>query len=60
MEFRDFRHSEVRFLRVGPIARGVVLLVWTERYENVVRIISARFASRGERRLWREFVKGIP
>jgi uncharacterized DUF497 family protein len=40
--------------------RGVVLVVWTERHGDVVRIISARFASRGERVLFNEYVKRIP
>lgn len=60
MELVDDKHGEQRFLRVGPITRGLVLVVWTERREDVIRIISARFASRGERRLYREYANGVP
>ena len=40
-EIYDSDHSSVedRFIAVGPIGRGVVLVVWTERDENVIRII---------------------
>jgi uncharacterized protein len=62
MESPDGKHSthERRYLRIGSIVRGVVLVVWTERHGDVVRIISARFASRGERALFNEYVKRIP
>jgi uncharacterized DUF497 family protein len=36
------------------------LVVWTERQGDVVRIISARFARRGERALFDEYMKRIP
>ncbi len=45
-------HEEDRFIAVGPIARGVVLVVYTERPEDVVRIISARRATSAEARLF--------
>jgi uncharacterized DUF497 family protein len=46
----DEEHSddEERFLAVGPIAKGVVTVVYTEPREDVVRIISARMATPGE------------
>ncbi len=34
--------DEDRFIAIGPIRRGLVLVVWTERDEDVIRIISAR------------------
>jgi uncharacterized DUF497 family protein len=57
MEWKDERHSESRWLRVGPIARGVVVVVWTVRDGDTVRIISARFASRVERGLYEEYLR---
>jgi putative transcriptional regulator len=50
LEVYDVEHSDAedRFIAVGPIARGVVLVVWTERVEDVIRIISARWATKGE------------
>lgn len=52
----EHSHDEDRFIAIGPIARGVVLVVYTERQESVVRIISARRATRGEARLFRQCV----
>ena len=40
----------------GPIARGVVLVVYTERREGVLRIISARRATRAEALLFVEYM----
>ena len=50
----DFEHSddEDRFICIGPIQRGVVLVVMTEREEDVIRIISARLATKRERSMY--------
>jgi uncharacterized DUF497 family protein len=55
LEIYDADHSTVeeRFIAIGPIARGVVLVIWTEREEDVIRIISARFATQRESALYR-------
>lgn len=45
----DHSDAEDRFIAIGPITRGVVLVVWTERDEDVIRIISARWATKHER-----------
>jgi uncharacterized protein len=44
LELYDGEHSELeeRFIAIGPIRRGLVLVVYTERIEDTVRIISAR------------------
>jgi uncharacterized protein len=54
LELFDDDHSETedRFLAIGPIARGLVLVVMTEQDENSIRIISARWASKNERALF--------
>ena len=48
----EHSHDEDRFIAIGPIARGVVLVVYTERHEGVVRIISARRGTTVEARLF--------
>jgi uncharacterized DUF497 family protein len=52
MEVFDNAHSdeEDRFVAIGPIARGIIVVVFTERDEETIRIISARAATRRERR----------
>ena len=58
LEIFDDAHSEDedRFIAIGPIPRGVVLVVWTEREENEIRIISARWATRHEVSLFLTYV----
>ena len=52
MEVFDAAHSEEedRYIAIGPIVRGLIVVVFTERDEETVRIISAREATRRERR----------
>ena len=59
LEIFDETHSDLedRFIAIGPIKRGVVLVVWTERDEGTVRIISARWATRKEERLYHSFAE---
>ena len=55
LEIFDAEHSEAeeRFIAIGPIDRGIVVVVYTEREENVIRIIGARFANKREQALFR-------
>ena len=57
LELFDERHSddEERFIAIGPIARGIILVVWTERVEDTVRIISARLATKYEASLFHSY-----
>ncbi len=59
LEIFDEQHSidEERFIAIGPIRRGVVLIIWTEREEEVTRIISARWATKREHAVYRSFVE---
>jgi uncharacterized protein len=59
-EIFDDVHSdeEDRFIAIGPIARGLVLVVYTERDEETVRIISARWATRREVEMYRSHIGG--
>jgi uncharacterized DUF497 family protein len=60
LEEYDLDHSgvESRFRTIGPIRRGIVLVVWTERHADTIRIISARFATRSERARYRKYIRG--
>ncbi len=59
LEIFDEDHSdeEERFIAVGPIKRGVVLVVSTEIGEDALRIISARWATKRERTAYETFAK---
>ena len=54
LEIFDYEHSdcEDRFIAIGPIGRGLVMVVHTEREEDVTRIIGARFANQNEQTLY--------
>jgi uncharacterized DUF497 family protein len=58
LEIYDIEHSydEDRYIGVGPIQSGLVLVVYTERSEDAVRIISARWATESEARLYRQYM----
>jgi len=55
LEIYDEANSleEDRFIAIGPIAAGVVVIVFTERADEVIRIISARRATPREIALYR-------
>jgi len=54
LEIFDEAHSESedRFIAIGPITRGIVLVVWTARDDDTLRIISARWANEREQALY--------
>ena len=60
LEIFDDAHSyeEDRFIAIGPIKKGLVLVVYTERKEDTVRLISARRATRREAELYRSHIQG--
>jgi len=55
LEIFDAEDSEFedRFLAIGPIDRGLVVVVYTEREEGRVRILGARLANNREQILYR-------
>lgn len=59
LEIFDESHSddEERFIAIGPVRRGIIVVVWTERTEDTVRIISARTATKREIQLYREYME---
>lgn len=60
LEIYDDEHSEKedRFIAVGPIKRGVIVVAYTERDDEVLRLLSARMATRNERRRFEAYEKG--
>jgi len=59
LEIFDEAHSEDedRFIAMGPIRRGVVLVIWAEQEDDTIRIISARWATKRERAYFRSFME---
>ncbi|MBI2839955.1 MAG: BrnT family toxin [Acidobacteria bacterium] len=60
LELFDETHSEDedRFIAIGPVTRGLVLVVYTEREPDEFRIISARWATKREVQQYRAHMKG--
>lgn len=58
LEIFDIDHSEDedRFIAIGEIKQGIAVVVYTEREDDVVRIIGARFATRRERERFRDYM----
>ncbi|HKI82348.1 MAG TPA: BrnT family toxin [Pseudodesulfovibrio sp.] len=44
--------GEERFIAIAPVARGVIVVVYTEEVEDKIRIISARPADQDEVRAY--------
>ena len=51
LERFDHAHSdaEERFVSIGPSRSGLLVVVWTEPDEGIIRVISARWATKRER-----------
>jgi uncharacterized DUF497 family protein len=60
LEIYDRQHSvdEDRYIAIGPVDRGLICVVYVERVEDRIRLISARFATRRERALYAEYLGG--
>ncbi len=60
LDIYDEIHSdeEDRFIAIGPIHTGVVVVVYTERQDDVVRIVSARRATKKEIQLFHQHLEG--
>ena len=59
LDLDDDAHSddEIRSRAIGPVARGVLFVVFNHRDGDVVRIISARRATARERRLYEDWIR---
>ena len=60
LEIYDSEHSfdEDRFIAIGPTSLGVLVVVYTERRDDVIRILSARKATRAEQGRLEEYWRG--
>ena len=58
LEIFDSAHSDMedRFIAIGEIRRGIAVVVFTEREEEVVRIIGARLATKREQERYHEYL----
>jgi uncharacterized DUF497 family protein len=56
LEIFDAAHSQAedRFIAIGEINRGIVVVVYTEREDDLIRIMGARFATKREQERYRE------
>lgn len=61
LEIFDEAHSESedRFIAIGPVQRGLVLVVWTDRDDDTIRIISARWANEREQGLYHSYMGAV-
>ncbi|MCL1463049.1 BrnT family toxin [Argonema galeatum] len=51
-----FDYGEDRWFGIGFLGNGIAVVVWTERQNNVIRIISARRANRYERQRLEQYL----
>ena len=56
LEIYDARHSvdEDRFIAVGPVRQGMIVVVYTPTSDDTLRIISARKATRREIEMYKQ------
>jgi len=61
LEIYDEEHSgeEDRFIAIGPIRRGVIVVAYAERDDEVLRILSVRMATKTECQRCEKFERGI-
>ncbi len=61
LEIYDEGHSDAedRFLAIGPIRSGVVVVVYSEPREDLIRVLSARRATKREVLLLQQYLGGI-
>jgi uncharacterized protein len=52
----DHSESEDRFIAVGPIPHGLIVVVWTAPDDDTLRIISARWANNREEALYHSYM----
>jgi len=51
-----FDYGEDRWFGIGFLGLGIAVVVWTERKNNIIRIISARRANRHEQRRFEQYL----
>ena len=60
LEIYDLEHSlnEDRFIAVGPTRLGILVVVYTEVREDVIRIVSTRKATQQEKQRYEAYWRG--
>ena len=60
LDIYDSEHSldEDRFTAIGPTRLGILVVVYTEARDDIVRIVSARKATRREKKLFENYWRG--
>ena len=51
-----FDYGKDRWFSIGLLGNGVAVVVWTERQNDVIRLISARRANRHERQRLKQYL----
>ena len=51
-----FDYGEYRWFVIGFLGLGIAVVVWIERKNNIIRIISARRANRHEQRKFEQYL----
>ena len=51
-----FDYGEDRWFGIGFLGPGIAVVVWTERRNNIIRIISARRANRHEQKRLEQYL----
>ena len=51
-----FDYGEYRWFGIGFLGLGIAVVVWIERKNNIIRIISARRANRHEQRKFEQYL----
>ena len=61
LEIYDEEHSddEERFIGIGPIRTRIIVVIYTERSDDVIRLMSARRATKREVQLFHQYFEGI-
>ncbi len=55
----DPSETEDRFKSIGPIRGGLALVVWTDRADDIARLVSAWWTTRAEQELNAEYVENL-
>lgn len=58
LEIFDDRHSETedRFVAIGLINRGLIVVAWAGSEDESIRIVSARFATKRETEMYESYM----
>jgi uncharacterized DUF497 family protein len=59
LQIFDEQHSdyEDRFIAIGPIKKGIIVVITTEPDDDLIRIISARLATKSEKKIFRDYIR---